>query len=893
MRILLLMLLAAGGLSAAECTTNILLNCSFSPDGLGGILDWSFRAPATTRIERSGGKGPDGSPAFRIVFGETDYLTQRRLSLCDGETYEAQAWVRTRALAGGVRFYSCDRWWSKDVRSPDFPKDTGGKWERISWRFTPVAGAKEHSLVIGGRTGAAGVLEIAALQLVPVSPGACACVRRASPSPRLTARIVPIDPLLADIDPENAKMTFYYPGDLDGDVRGFEIAARIGSGVKAAAALGADRRARLSFGKLPASCRKSFHLTVGIRKKGGAGFLRENVYPVTLRPRPPAGPAGKRLNNFVTELFRSERPSAKVRFFNPRRGWVYAGFEGGAPEATVFIDGIAAPIIRPRRGERSETMRMLEAGWHTLHLRMAPEGVPFAVRAVKRIVHVSPSFDMKKTDLMEWRPRYDFTRRYAFPFFNVASFYRRTRAPGRISIENAALEERGIAIETMAGFGSSEPGRGEIARIRGVLFHADGWPQGFPLTIDENGVSSPRPWRVNLSEALWPMCDMPREINGMYADAVHSVYTDPTTQTSEISAIVNSGRGCGMLYPEAYCTVLKDPAAAHQWEEQLLSYRASVTNFVPAAANSIVYYFGTFLEPGHYTDWSRPEGDMKRLVCDYVRRIATDPAFGEPGGIAAGYFSYTDDDMARWLCRVVRYYAVEGGTGNLAEKYGFAYLPGHLKNADFDEGLAHWKVRQGGEGGVQPLNVPGYGASGGQNRKKAPRGTGDNVALFTRKSSPNVISQRLTGLKPGELYHVHFVAADEADVKRGDHAHFIRPEEADFRPQGYVTNGTFMARATVTGGEEIPELTGLHIPYVRRKNWKEILFNQYRVVFRATAPEAELSITDWKSERDPGGEPGRRIYVNFVNVRRYYVEDDVELRWLTTRRRDNDFNSRD
>jgi hypothetical protein len=151
----------------------------------------------------------------------------------------------------------------------------------------------------------------------------------------------------------------------------------------------------------------------------------------------------------------------------------------------------------------------------------------------------------------------------------------------------------------------------------------------------------------------------------------------------------------------------------------------------------------------------------------------------------------------------------------------------------------------------------------------------------------------LTGLKPGELYHVHFVAADEADVRREDHAHFIRPEEADFRPEGYVTNGTFMARAIVRGGEVIPELTGLHIPYVRRRNWKEILFNQYRVVFRATAPEAELSITDWESERDPGGELGRRIYVNFVNVRRYYVEDDEELRWLTTRRRDNDFTSCD
>ena len=894
MKKLLLLMFAVGAISVTASSTNILINCSFAPDGLGGVLDWSLRSMGTSRIVRSTENGPDGLPAYRIVFGKTDYLTQGRLSLIAGEAYEVLAWVRTKVLAGDVRFYCTDKGWSKDVHSPVFPRDTRGKWQQMSWRFAPVAGSKEYALVIGGMTGEEGVLEISNLKLSPISAAACANIRKASLSPRLVSRIVPIDPLLADIDPENAAMTFYYPGDLDARESDFEIVANIGRAVKATATLGGDRRARVSLGRLPQSCRKSFYLTVGIRKKGSKDLLRENVYPVTLRPRPPDGPAGRKLNNFVTELLRLKNPSKKVRFFNPRRGWVYVGFEGDAPEAMVFVDSIAAPIIRPRMGERSETMRMLDAGWHTLHLRGAPAGVALSVRAVKRIVHASPSFDTKKTDLMEWRLRYDFTRRYAFPFFNVASFYRRTRDVGRISIENAALEERGIAIETMAGFGSSEPGRGDINRIRGVLFYADGWPQGFPLTIDENGVSSPRAWRVNLSEALWPMCDMPREINGMYADAVHSVYTDPTTQTSEISAIVNSGRGTGMLYPEAYCTVLNNHEAAHQWEEQLLRYRASVTNLVPAAANSILYYFGTFLEPGHYTDWSRPEGDMKRLVCDYVWRIATDSAFGEPGGIAAGYFSYTDDDMARWLSRVVRYYAVEGGTENLAEKYGLVYLPGHLKNADFDEGLADWTVVEGAPGGVRPLKIPGYGSSGGQNRKKAPRGTGDNVALFMRKMSPNVISQRITGLKRGELYHVHFVAADEADVKRGDHAHFIRPEEVGCFPDGYVTNGTFMARATITsGGVEIPELTGLHIPYVRRKNWKEILFNQYRIVFRATAEEANLEITDWLSKDNPGGEIGRRIYVNFVNVRRYYIENEEELLWLKTRRRDNDFISVD
>ncbi len=484
--------------------------------------------------------------------------------------------------------------------------------------------------------------------------------------------------------------------------------------------------------------------------------------------------------------------------------------------------------------------------------------------------------------------------RYTIPFFNVAAFYRRSRAPGRIVAENAELNERGMEIESMVGFGSSEPDRAKIDRVKGILFGGNGWADGFPRTIDENGVSSPRPWRVNLSEAIWNACGAPQPVNAMYADAVHSVYTDPTTQTSEISAVVNSGRGNGMLYPEAYCAVLADSVAAHQWEDRLLRYRTSVTNLVPGAARSIVYYFGTFLEPGHYTDWSRPEGDMKVLYGDFIRRIATDPAFGEPGGIGAGYFGYTDDDTARWLSRVVRYYAIEGGTNDLASSYGFRYLPGHVKNADFEKGLDGWNVTLGGPDGVRALVVPGYGSSGGQNRKKAPKGTGDHVALFTRQRAPNSISQRLTGLEPGIYYHVHFVAADEEDVRRSDHSHFITDAEAKNIPSGLVTNGTFMARANVTdGGVEIPELTGLHIPWVRRRNWKEILFNQYRVVFRATSSSATLTISDWRSDSDPGGEFGRRIYVNFVNVRKYYVENEEELAWLRSRRRDDDFVSQE
>jgi hypothetical protein len=94
---------------------------------------------ATSRIERSAENGPGGLPAYRIVFGKTDYLTQGRLSLVAGEIYEASAWIRTVALAGDVRFYCSDKGWSRDVHGPVFPRDTGGKWVRFEKEVTVPA----------------------------------------------------------------------------------------------------------------------------------------------------------------------------------------------------------------------------------------------------------------------------------------------------------------------------------------------------------------------------------------------------------------------------------------------------------------------------------------------------------------------------------------------------------------------------------------------------------------------------------------------------------------------------------------------------------------------------------------------------------------------------------
>ena len=45
--------------------------------------------------------------------------------------------------------------------------------------------------------------------------------------------------------------------------------------------------------------------------------------------------------------------------------------------------------------------------------------------------------------------------------------------------------------------------------------------------------------------------------------------------------------------------------------------------------------------------------------------------------------------------------------------------------------------------------------------------------------------------------------------------------------------------------------------------------NQRRRVFRATAPTATLTISDWADENNPGGPTGQELVFNFIAVKPY------------------------
>ena len=879
MKSLLALVMTAAVASVAGAETNFLVNTSFCGDGIGGALNWKIWKSASGSIRRIPGAGYQGSDALELkFFGEKNFFAQPELHFTPGERYRFGVWVRTKGLEKDhdFRLFSWNYAWEKEIRSKEFPADTGGKWVNVEWAGELIESRTgSYSYAIWGATkNPDAKVEISAPYFEPLTEKARAGGVSVDPATPMVARIVPVDPLLAKVDSSAGRLKFYYPGELDGNATDYVLAVTVDGKPAADAAFGEDHYATAMLGKRGLG---RHQVEVKVKEKKSGHILASNDYAIRVVDPVEKGPAGKKLNNFVTELIKVEAADGDYRFFNPREGWVHIGFDRVIPEAVVTLDDMAFPIVRHRPGEGTESMRHLPPGWHVLHVSGVGESkATFAARAVKRIVYLAPDFDPRPSDFNDWKYRFDFCKLYTFPFFNVASAYSLRCDGWPNDARNAYVKERGLKMETLVGCPLDETRSGDpkawLERWNGnAAFRA-----GMDAEIDELALSDSRERRIGFAEATWPFADSLQTMNAFFCDPYQDVFNDRPTQTTLLSSIVNSGLGNGMIMPEVYSAAIADEKKAYAWEDHMLRFVASAKVFVPDAEEKILWYFGLFLSPGSWNDWPCPEADIRVLYAHFIHRLATDPEFEHAiGGISAGFFEHVDEDVVRWVCKIMRYYCVDGGTEYLPEKYGFNYLPGFLKDGDFTEGFKHWTAKPAEAGSLVAARREGYG-TGEQHRMKVPKGTGDTLARFARSArAPNVLSQKISGLETGRLYALMFLTADEDDVNR----------PASVPP-------AFGCRATFDGGVEIPELAvAKNVPSNRNaqgKLWNGqsvSLKTVHRVVFRAEKPEVTLSFTDWQSDSGSGAPAGRRTFLNYIHMRKYYLESGQEFDWLVSRKR--------
>jgi len=827
---------------------------------------------------------PDGSVRFVATGRPWALYEQRNLTLVPGGKYRLSYEVKTDGMDGVPAniFLHDSKWsWKEPQKGPLFPNDTKGEWVKQEAVLTMCdnPGATMHTLAIGClHRPAAGKVEFSLrnlrLEAIDEATDRASAPIDAKSREKLVARIVPVDPLLSNVNADDARITFYWPGqrqsipDCGGRGAGampaaaqWKVVSRFkgkSHGRPVSASFDGKGYATVSYGRVRPG---KYEIEAEVFD-GSTNSLARNEYAITVvRPEKPLT-VGRRLNNFVTALVDQPLENGEVAFSRATPGWVWMSFEGDIGRNVIgYLDDIAYPVVRYRDGEsRIEAQRFVSAGAHALRISGVKPGGRLRINAVKTIWGKLPNMTTAPSTC------YHIGFRYTLPFCN------RFGVHTHMNTTTFRLSAREHVNPVFAGY-VYERGMRVFANVRisptsTICDDYEGawktltegpWTDGFSISVDENLVNQTQaPWRtVNYSEAAWKMVSLRPEqsINLFYADTTRgSLFECPVLSASEVAATVNSGNGTGLICPELYAPVRETPEQLDSIVDAYAKFVESANEMVPASRGKIVMYGASYVQIGDWSNYVTPSTDIKAHYAKMYRAFATDPRFAGCAGVGCGGMICGGEELLRWMAKCVRYYALEGGTGDPAEECGFTWAPGFVKNADMDEGLTNWTVN----GEIAAERLKNYGVNV-QRRQGAPNGCGDGVAVFTtRLERPNELSQDISGLQPGKLYALLFCVADRGDIlaKGG-------------KTRGYKSPLAFSAR--LEGAAELEKLRCETVSAARQKIGLRLL----RYVFRADSGTARLVFIDRKDDGSAAPEGFQQV-LNYVSFMPYYVESPDE-----------------
>jgi hypothetical protein len=222
------------------------------------------------------------------------------------------------------------------------------------------------------------------------------------------------------------------------------------------------------------------------------------------------------------------------------------------------------------------------------------------------------------------------------------------------------------------------------------------------------------------------------------------------------------------------------------------------------------------------------------------------------------YSAYADEENTRWAGHLYRHYCIEGRTEPASND---PYELAHIHNPDFEQGMRGWTIDAASPGSVRESQLAGYGES--LQGRYLGGSRGDKFLVIKRSGEqPNQISQSMRNFEPGRLYSVKIMTANWDDVRGGRSAH--KPSQVRIELEGARMEPRHRTNYWFT----YPQNWGNSLGKFDYENRAYTTYHWY--VFRAQGSEARLVISDWLSEKDPGGPVGQEVLVNFVEVQPYF-----------------------
>jgi len=567
---------------------------------------------------------------------------------------------------------------------------------------------------------------------------------------------------------------------------------------------------------------------------------------------------GRVLNNLVTELVNLDGGALgdadPVRFTNPKDGWIYfAASADGNVELSLREEDEPIRLVghESHRPVVRQAMRWFPAGEHALILAANDNA---SVRNL--IVRAIP----------------------ALAYYNFSG----TGTP----IAHRELQEEVLDYVNWIGLGfaaSTDPANrsnfeqwkkagkrlvsGSKVRI---------WEYDRASDMVDRLVTMPA-YTVPLFDGIWQeefgIGDWPVDKYLVFAEAVNQLTGDypakrfyayvhslfgPQETKPFVQALINNGAAfCWGRYERE----MSDEQNARERIEGLLTEGMNGwKNFLFEAQHHAIPVLGYYNVPPESLN-ENPAVDFKVWIDMQIHHLATNPTFDGLYGLMAYNANRADEETLRWQARLYHHYGIEGRTNLLSEQYGYRYALKHLQNPDFDDRLAGWTVAEADEDTISTGTFKGLGRLQGRVRGST---RGDNFLRMKRSSQgPNRVTQRIRDLEPGQWYSIKMIAMDDQDLIEGRSerqklTYQIRIEDAEMLSHRGVRTVYESSRGQEVGGgfsrENQPWLT---------YDWR---------VFRAQAPTAELTISDWADNTEPGGSIGQELICNFIEVQPYFYK---------------------
>ncbi len=298
-------------------------------------------------------------------------------------------------------------------------------------------------------------------------------------------------------------------------------------------------------------------------------------------------------------------------------------------------------------------------------------------------------------------------------------------------------------------------------------------------------------------------------------EAGYEGWMDNVTQLRPfVDAVLEHGH---WFAPEFY---RNESATEEQARESIDKYLTNVVAQWAAYREDVMEHVMIVFSAGNgsirYSNDRLPDVSYKVLLDLQFHALANEPAFEGLGGVGFWSGHYIDEELMRFYAALFRHYCIEGNTGRFTDD---PYRMEHLANGGFESGTDGWMLSPAADGTITVVTAAAMPKPevGERRGTYSPLPEGKSVLHTVRPGeTANSISQTVRNLTPGQLYSVR--------------VHNTSPEQDDTALPVAIDLGS---------AEAIAEKSLDHV-------WQrgEVHWNYHYRVFRATAPETQLTISD-------------------------------------------------